>query len=117
MFRRLILISLCTGWLAIPAVADGLRDPMRPVGAAPAAPRALSVQALKLEGVIGGEPRVAIINGKLVRAGDSIAGVRIVEVLENGVRFERGGRISTLTLPAPSPTTAVRVARSQDKNP
>lgn len=117
MFRRLILISLFTGGWAASAAADGLRDPMRPMGTAPAAPRALSVQALRLEGVIRGERRIAIVNGRLVRAGDSIAGVRILEVLDNGVRFERAGRISTLTLPAAPPTTAVRVARSQDKNP
>jgi MSHA biogenesis protein MshK len=117
MFRRLILMSLCSAGLATSAAADGLRDPMRPVGAAPAAPRAFSVQALKLEGVIGGEKRVAIINGKLVKAGDSISGARILEVLANGVRFERAGKISTLTLSAPPPGTAVRIARSQDQNP
>jgi MSHA biogenesis protein MshK len=117
MFRRLILLSLCTLGLAATAAADGMRDPMRPVGAAPAAPRALTVQALRLEGVIGGEKRVAIINGKLVRAGDSIAGARIIEVLHDGVRFERAGKVSTLTLPGAPPSTAVRVARSQDKKP
>lgn len=117
MFRRILMISLCAGWLAVPSAADGLRDPMRPAGAAPAAPRALTVQALRLEGVIQGERRVAIVNGRVVGAGDSVAGARIIEVLDNGVRFERAGRISTLTLPAAPPNTVVRVARSQDQKP
>ncbi len=103
--------------LANGAPADGLRDPMRPAGATsapPAAPRMLSVQTLKLEGVIAGETRVAIINGRAVRAGDTVAGVRIIEVLANGVRFDRAGKISTLTLPATHANAAVRVVRSKE---
>jgi hypothetical protein len=60
--------------------------------------------------------RVAIINGRLVRAGDSIAGARIVEVFATGVRYERAGKIQTLTLASAPANTNVRVARS-DKKP
>ncbi len=117
MFPRLILISLCAGMLASAAFADGVRDPMRPPGKAPAAPRALAVETLKLEGIIGKEQRVAIINGRLVRAGETISGVKVLEVFANGVRIERAGKVSTLTLPEPQTNAAVRVARSQDKQP
>ncbi len=117
MFRRLTLVSLCATWLASAAHADGLRDPMQPAGTPPAAPRALSVETLRLEGVIGKDKRVAIINGRLVRAGDSVAGVKVLEVFANGVRIERAGKVSTLTLPQASPNATVRVARSQDKKP
>jgi hypothetical protein len=102
--------------------AGELRDPMRPSGAptAASAPRAHAPAAatLKLEGVIGGERRVAIINGRLVRAGDVVAGARILEVFAAGVRYERAGKVSTLTLPVARAHAAVRVARSSnDKAP
>jgi hypothetical protein len=68
---------------------------------------------LKLEGVIAGEKRVAIVNGRLVRAGDTVAGARILEVLAHGVRYERAGKIQTLTLAVTPANTSVRVARSR----
>jgi hypothetical protein len=95
--------------------AGEVRDPMRPAGA-PAAARRAPPSSLKLEGVIAGETRVAIINGRLVRTGDVVAGARIVEVFATGVRYERAGKITTLTLSVAQPNTQVRVARS-DKKP
>jgi hypothetical protein len=113
---RFLMLPLVSLLITTGARADGLRDPMRPAGSSPpAAPRMLTVQTLRLEGVIAGDRRVAIINGQLVGAGDSIAGVRIVEVMANGVRFERAGKITTLTLPVPSADAGVRVARSEEK--
>ena len=96
------------------ATAGEFRDPMRPVGAAPAVTRAAANPSLKLEGVIGGARRVAIVNGRVVRAGDSIGGARILEVFSNGVRCERAGKIFTLTLPVVHATSTVRVARSPE---
>jgi hypothetical protein len=99
--------------------AGELRDPMRPAfvpapaRAPDAAPRPSTGNAIKLEGVIGGEKRVAIVNGRLVRAGDSVAGARILEVLANGVRYERAGKIQILTLAAAPANLNVRVARSR----
>jgi hypothetical protein len=63
--------------------------------------------------VIAGEKRVAIVNGRLVRAGDTVAGARILEVLAHGVRYERAGKIQTLTLAVTPANTSVRVARSR----
>jgi MSHA biogenesis protein MshK len=115
MIRRLSLLPLCALLLASAAHADGIRDPMRPAGVAPGAPRALNVQTLRLEGVIGTVNRVAIINGRLVRAGESVGGVKILEVFANGVRFERAGKITTLTLPVTA-SSAVHAARKPEED-
>ena len=114
--KSFVLAMLGVGLFAAGARAGEVRDPMRPANAAaPAAPRALSVQSLRLEGVISGEQRIAIVNGRLVRAGDVIAGARILEVFATGVRYERAGRIFTLSMPQPSPNPAVRVARAHEE--
>jgi hypothetical protein len=105
-------LILCALMFAGPAFAEGLRDPMRPAGA-PAAARPMAVYSLKLEGVIAGEKRVAIINGRLVRAGDTIAGARILEVLARGVRYERAGKVQILNLAVTPANIGVRVARSR----
>lgn len=115
---RLRIVAVCALVAAAAAgrvFAAELRDPMRPAGA-PTAVRPAPVYSLKLEGVIAGEKRVAIVNGRLVRAGDSVAGARILEVFASGVRYERGGKIQTLTLATAPANTNVRVARS-DKKP
>jgi hypothetical protein len=111
---RAILMSgtvLATAALAVPALAGEMRDPMRPAGAVTSA-RPAPVSSLKLEGLISGSKRVAIINGRLVQAGDSIVGARIIEVFATGVRYERAGRIQTVTLPVVQTNVSVRVARS-----
>jgi hypothetical protein len=118
MFRRLNLFMMCVSLMAAASHAEPLRDPMRPAGSAPAAraaPRALAAPSLKLEGVIIGDRPVAIINGRLVRAGDVLAGARILEVFANGVRCERAGKTFTLNLAAAHTNSAVRIARSQEK--
>ena len=110
---RLIGICLLVLTAAAGRVFGGdLRDPMRPAGA-PAAARPVAVHALKLEGVIAGEKRVAIINGRLARAGEVIAGTRILEVLAQGVRYERAGKIQTLWLATTPASIQVRVVRSR----
>jgi MSHA biogenesis protein MshK len=113
-FRLVAICALVAAAAAGRVFAGDLRDPMRPPDA-PAAARPAPVYSLKLEGVIAGEKRVAIVNGRLVRAGDIVAGARIVDVLANGVRFERGGKIQTLTLASAPANTNVRVARSDEK--
>jgi MSHA biogenesis protein MshK len=108
------LAALLCLLLVVPAYAGDLRDPMRPVGA-PTAARPAPVYSLKLEGVISGGQRVAIINGRLVKAGDQVAGARIVEVFATGVCYERAGKIQTLTLSVATANANVRVARSDKK--
>jgi MSHA biogenesis protein MshK len=121
MNARFKILATCALVLAAAAgrvFAGELRDPMRPAGAsaAPAPARPAPVHTLKLEGVIAGAKRVAIVNGRLVRAGDTVAGARILEVSAHGLRYERAGKIHTLTLAIAPANTNVRVARS-DKKP
>jgi len=117
-FRIIAICALVAAAAAGRVFAAEFRDPMRPAGAptAAAAARPAASTSLKLEGVIAGEKRVAIVNGRLVRAGDTVAGARIVEVLAHGVRYERAGKVQTLTLVVTPANTNVRVARS-DKKP
>ena len=118
MKHRFRILALC---VIVVAAASGqvfaaeMRDPMRPMGM-PAVTRPAPVYSLKLEGVIAGEKRVAIVNGRLVRAGDSVAGAKIIEVLAHGVRYERAGKIQTLTLAVTPANTNVRVARSRSED-
>jgi hypothetical protein len=113
--RRRLRIAFCcvTALLACGAQAQTSRDPMRPPGMASAA-RPRGPVSLKLEGVISGSVRVAIVNGQLVREGDEIAGARILEVLQDGVRYSRGGQVQSLLLPGARALTSVRVARSPE---
>jgi hypothetical protein len=85
---------------------------MRPAGAAPAAARAASVASLKLEGVIAGAEMVAIINGRVLRTGDMVAGAKVIEISSGAVRVLRAGRMQTLELPGHNAVANVSVARS-----
>jgi MSHA biogenesis protein MshK len=114
MRRRLRILCLAPLLLTAGAQAQTLRDPMRPPGSAPASVRLAGPVALKLEGVISGTVRVAIVNGRLVRAGDVVAGAQIVEVLSDGVRYSRAGRVQTLLLPGVHALAGVRLARSPE---
>ncbi len=90
-------------------VAQTFRDPMRPAGAAPAPTRSVSATP-RLEGVIQGPTRVAIVSGRLVQAGDVVNGATVLEVLPNGVRLSRAGKVQLLQLPAEPMPGSVRVA-------
>ena len=114
-FRIVAVLALVAAAAAGRVFAAEFRDPMRPAGA-PAAVRPSPVRSLNLEGVIAGEKRVAIVNGQLVRAGDTVAGARILEVLAHGVRYERAGKVTTLTLAVTPANTNVRVARSRSED-
>ncbi len=54
--------------------------------------KAPPIASLKLDGIVWGgfEPR-AIINGKMVKAGDQVSGFEIVEIKKDGVRLSRDG--------------------------
>ncbi|HEU4780121.1 MAG TPA: hypothetical protein VFS58_09585 [Steroidobacteraceae bacterium] len=103
--------------LAASAQAQNVRDPMRPPGATPAASSRPRVSTtLKLEGVISGSVRVAIINGRLVRTGDEVAGARILEILHDGVRYSRAGKVQSLLLPDVRALAITRLASSPEAN-
>jgi MSHA biogenesis protein MshK len=108
--RKILAVSLLLLVVAKIASAQTFRDPMRPAGAAPAPMHVAAPSALRLEGVINGAQRVAIVSGRLVRAGDVVNGATVLEVLQNGVRLSRAGKIQLLTLPAEATPGSVRVA-------
>jgi MSHA biogenesis protein MshK len=110
--RKILIASLLILAIAKVASAQTFRDPMRPAGAAPAPVRASAPAALRLEGVINGAERFAIVSGRVVRAGDQVLGATILEIFPNGVRLSRAGKVQTLTLPAEPVIGSVRVARS-----
>jgi hypothetical protein len=91
-----------------PAVAEKLPAPAAPAPAAPAAQAgAMSATAilnvakgLKLEITLiapSGE-RWAVINGKNYRAGDTVAGLEIVEIQEGKVKLQQAGAICLLRM-------------------
>jgi hypothetical protein len=80
------------------ANADRLADPTRPSRE----PRAASDgtrQLVRVEAIFrSAERQLAIVNGKVVRAGDHVSGVLIEEILHDGVRYVRDGQVHTARL-------------------
>ncbi len=89
--------------LAPLAVADELRDPMRPPRPAQAA-RVAAEPVPVLSAIIsrGGE-RLAILDGHLARAGDHVGAYAVDLVFVDGVRYHRAGIAHELHLASPLP--------------
>ena len=86
-----VLLSLT----AQAATADRLVDPTRPA-TAKAVATAEASNGVKVEAIMNsGVHPLAIVNGKVVRAGDFIGAVQIEEILSDGVRYKRDGRSQT----------------------
>ena len=85
------------------AHADPLRDPTRPPQAAA---RAKAVEAVPVLTAVfsAGERKSAIVNGRLVKAGDTVGGYLIEDVLVDGVRYRHAGTVRDLHLPHPADT-------------
>jgi MSHA biogenesis protein MshK len=80
------------------AAAERLADPTRPAHAKPSAP-APSAAEMRLEAVMkSGDRHVAVVNGRVVRAGDRIGDVQIEEITSDAVRYRRGGQSQVLRL-------------------
>lgn len=94
--------------------ANPLVDPTRPVSATDSAaaapePGGVHVQAI----VIRADSRVAVVDGRVVRAGDHIASVFIEEVTPEGVRYSQGGHSRFARLKCPTPLPVRRGAAPQ----
>jgi len=113
--RKILVASLLLLAIAKVASAQTFRDPMRPAGAAPAPVHTAAPAALRLEGVIQGQTLVAIVSGRVVKAGDVVNGATVLEVLPTGVRLSRAGKVQILTLPTEPNIGSVRVARSNSE--
>ncbi len=86
-------------FLAVPFLAFGIEDPMRPPQGAPSAAPARSAAAFKLSSTfIARDERRAVINGKTVRVGDTIAGARVDAIEPALVRLRRGDNIMVVRL-------------------
>lgn len=74
------------------AAADHLVDPTRPPQA-PGASNSTSPETVRVEAVLRSAERdLAIVNGKIVRAGDHVCGVRVEAILTDGIRYTRDGQ-------------------------
>ena len=80
------------------AAADRLADPTRPPQASDATNGPLQ-ESVRVEAVLRSKERdLAIVNGKIVRAGDRVGGVQIEEILVDGVRYVRDGQVHVARL-------------------
>ena len=94
---------LLSALLALPVTAADLSDPTRPLDLRPVAVEPTSgapaSSSGRLEAILHSQARaVAIIDGKLLRVGDSLDGGRIEAIDNDSVRFIRAGRSITLRL-------------------
>jgi MSHA biogenesis protein MshK len=97
------------------ALSGELADPTRPASYRVSADSANSAPGrMRVEAILNrGGQRLAIIDGKVVRAGDRIADARIDEVLADGVRYTRAGA-SQLARLASSKLSIRRAPASQE---
>lgn len=89
------------------AAADRLVDPTRPPQA-PATNDSTSLQTVRVEAVLRSADRdLAIVNGKIVRAGDRVCGVQVEAILADGIRYVRDGQVHIARMQP----TAIQVRR------
>lgn len=81
------------------AQADPLRDPTRPPQAGGTHAKALEAVPVLTAVFSEGERHSAIVNGRLVKAGDSVGAYLIEDVLADGVRYRHAGTVRDLHLP------------------
>lgn len=83
-------LALCA---AFSANASALRDPTQPPMAPSAASTTAAIAPLRVEAIFRhGSQFTAIVDGKLVRAGDRVGAAVIQEITSDAVRYTRGGR-------------------------
>ncbi len=118
---------LLTGWLAASALQAGaLGDPTQPYRARHVI-GAPVIAAITVSAVLSSATRrVAIVNGVVVQAGGRVGNATIVEVLPDGVRYQRQGkeyvcRIAPLAAKVRASTSKIKagpaVAASQEVSP
>lgn len=84
--------AICILFIGSHVNAETLRDPTRPASA-----RAATVNdakaSLRVEAILhSGERFVAIVDGKVVRAGDRVGAARIEAIFADGIRYTQAGR-------------------------
>ena len=102
--RRCVVLAGALLALAPGVLAQVLADPTRPPDAAPVLGSAASAGAARpqLQSVlISNQPggrRLAVIDGRSVRAGDKVGGAVVVSIGEASVALRRGKTLETLRL-------------------
>lgn len=102
--RRCVLLAGALLALAPGVFAQALADPTRPPDAAPVPASAASAGAARpqLQSVLisnrPGGRRLAVIDGRSVRAGDKVGGAVVVSIGEASVVLRRGKTLETLRL-------------------
>lgn len=92
------LATLLLSMTAKSAMGDRLVDPTQPAHAR-ATNTAETLPPVRVEAILqSGERRLAIVNGKVVRAGDRVGSIHILEVHADGVRYSRGGETNVVRL-------------------
>ena len=109
------LATLLLSMTAKAAVAERLVDPTQPAHTRPAN-NGDTLSAVRVEAILqNGERRLAIINGKVVRAGDRVGSIQILEVTNDGVRYSRGGEVGVARLSEKAMQVRRNVTRSEEK--
>jgi len=122
MFPRRLRIVLAALLLsaAHASYAGLLADPTRPY-AVSRSPAGRVVSEFSVTAIFRSELRqVAVVNGVVVQAGDRLRDARILEILPDGVRYERQGRQFTIrvaTLAIKVRTPARDTAESHEVSP
>jgi hypothetical protein len=81
--------------------ADALVDPTRPISAHAATDSQPESAAVHVQAIVSRSgSRIAIVNGKLVRAGDHLGSISIQEVTADGVRYLQYGHSNFARVPS-----------------
>lgn len=95
--RVLLALALATGGPLAAAADAGLRDPLRPPGWGEADGGGFDASAWSLASTLIAEGRrVAIVNGRPVRAGDVVGGARVLAIAPGRVELDYRGRRFTI---------------------
>jgi hypothetical protein len=100
--HRAVVVTLLLAVAAGGVRAAELADPTRPYGGVSgpvtAMPEPVTVQWRLSMVRIAPDDRSAMLNGALVREGDTVAGARVVRIEAGAVVLDAGGRHETLAL-------------------
>lgn len=109
------LATLLLSMTAKAAMADRLVDPTQPAHARPEN-TGETLAAVRVEAILqSGERRLAIVNGKVVRAGDRVGSIQILEVNTDGVRYSRAGETNVARLTTKPMPVRQNIARSGEE--
>ena len=97
--RSWVFISFlfaCAGFVCAEEQSEKLRDPTQPLGFVA---QKATLPKLELQAVfIRGDIREAVINGKRVKIGETVAGAEVLTIDDKSVAYRRNGVIAKLSL-------------------